>query len=454
MKEIIMCIFAAMIVSSCGVYSSYERPKNIQTDSLYRDISIQTDTFSIASLSWKELFTDKYLQELIEEGLVSNTDLRIAYLKTDEAKAALLSSRLAFLPSVSLAPQGALSSFNTVKPTYTYSLDANASWEVDFFGRLRNAKEQSRLKLEQSRNYRQAVQTQLIATIAEHYYTLLMLDKQIAITQKTLAYWKENLRTTIALKDAGKANEQAVAQSEANLTAVQSSLLSLKEQVNIAENSLCSLLGRTSQSIDRGTLDNQCFPNELAVGLPILLLSNRPDVQQSEAILAESFYATNEARSAFYPSVTLSGSAGWTNNSGIGIVNPGKWLLSAVGSLVQPVFQKGTNIARLKIAKAQQQAALLSFQQCLLDAGMEVNNALTQWQSARQRIVLDRKQVTLLQRALKSAILTMQYGNTTYLEVLTAQQTLLQAELTATTNCFDEIQGVISLYHALGGGIR
>lgn len=450
MKRMILLSLIAMQLSSCGIYTHYERPDNIRTDSLYGNI--QGDTVSIASLSWREVFTDPELQSLIEEGLEHNTDLRIAYLKTEEAQAALTSARLAFLPSLSLTPQGSLSSYDGAKVTKTYSLGTSASWELDFFGKLRNAKEQSRLQLEQSRNYHQAVRTQLVATIAGNYYTLLMLDKQIDLSEKAEAYWKENIHATQSLKRAGKADEQAVAMSEASLKSVQSSLVSLKEQRHGMENSLCSLLGRTPGSIRRGSLDDQRFPKEMSVGLPISLLSDRPDVRQAENALAAAFYATNEARSAFYPSVTLSGSAGFTNSAGTIIANPGKWLLSAVGSLVQPLFQKGTNVARLKIAKAQQEEALLSFQQCLLDAGIEVNNALVQWQAAQQRKELDEQQVLFLERALKSAELTMRYGNTTYLEVLTARQNLLQAELTVASDRFDEIDGLVSLYHALGGG--
>ncbi|MDO4163152.1 MAG: efflux transporter outer membrane subunit [Bacteroides sp.] len=454
MKKTILYILLATVVSGCGTYSNYKRPNDLPTDGLYgAETSVaETDTVSIASLSWKELFTDHSLQALIDEGLQANTDLRIARLKVDESKAALMSARLAFLPSVSLTPQGTLSSFDGSKTTKTYSLGASASWELDFFGRLRNAKQQAKANLEQSLYYKQAVQSQLIASIAECYYTLLMLDKQISISERSIGCWEENLRAVVALKKAGTTNEQAVAQSEANLKAARSSLLSLKEQQNATENSLCLLLGQTPHSIERGTLDVQEFPEELSVGVPLQLLSRRPDIRQSEMVLAAAFYATGEARSSFYPSVTLSGTAGWTNTNGLSIVNPGKWLLSAVGSLVQPLFDRGTNIARLKIAKAQQEEALLSFRQDLLNAGTEVNEALTAWQLSKQRSELNREEVILLQRALHSAEQTMKYGNTTYLEVLTAQQSLLQAELSACQEDFNEVLGVVSLYHALGGG--
>lgn len=186
--------------------------------------------------------------------------------------------------------------------------------------------------------------------------------------------------------------------------------------------------------------------------MPLQLLQRRPDIRQSEAELAEAFYATNQARSAFYPSITLGGSAGWTNAAGAAITNPGQWLFSAVASLAQPLFNRGQNVANLKVAKAQQEEALLSFRQSLLDAGTEVNNALMQWQIARQRLKLDEQQIASLQSAVRSSELLMRHSSQNYLEVITARQTLLQAELDAVSDRFDEIQGVINLYHALGGG--
>ena len=229
-------------------------------------------------------------------------------------------------------------------------------------------------------------------------------------------------------------------------------MLSLEKQIKELENSLSTLVGIVPQAIERGKLSEAVFSEQLSVGIPLQLLGKRPDVRQAEYALAEAFYATNQARSAFYPQITLSGSAGWTNNSGAAIVNPGNWLLQAVGSLTQPLFNKGKNIANLRIAKAQQEEALLAFQQSLLDAGAEVNNALTQWQTARQSLTLDEEKIEQLETALRSTRLLMQHGNTNYLEVLTAQQTLLDARLTKVSDRYEEIQGVINLYHALGGG--
>lgn len=452
MKRIIIGLLLSTGLSGCHIYRTYERLELSGVDSLYRVPAMTEDTMSLADFSWKELFTDTVLQQLIEKGIANNTDLNIARLKVREAEALLTSSKLAYLPSVSLTPQGTIKSIGGNSPTKTYNLAASADWELDIFGRLTNAKREAKAVLEQSQAYKQAVQTQLIATIANSYYTLLMLDKQLDISKRTAEIWAENLRVMKALKKAGQTTEMAVAQIEASKLSVDASLLSLEQQITEVENSLSSLLGVVPQRIDRSTLDMQSFPDTLSVGVPLQLLQRRPDVRQSEAALAESFYTTNRAYSAFYPAITLSGSAGWTNAAGAIISNPGEWLFSAVGSLVQPLFNRGQNIANLKVAKARQEEALLTFRQTLLNAGTEVNDALLQWQVARRRLDLDRQQIISLQSAVRSSELLMRHSSQNYLEVLTARQTLLDAELSAVSDRFEEIQGVINLYHALGGG--
>lgn len=448
---ILLSVATLSLLSGCGIYTSY-KPETSVPDNLFRDEAMATDTTSIGSLDWRELFTDPQLQTLIEKGLENNTDMRTAHLRVQEAEAALMTSRLAYLPALNLNPQGTISSFDGSKAAKSYQLAVAASWEIDIFGRLTNAKRSAQAALEQTKAYKQAVRTQLIATVANSYYTLLLLDKQLVISERTASLWKENVQAMRALKKAGLANEAAVSQSEANSLSVEASLLTLRQQINEMENSLSNLLGEVPHRMERGELDRQEFPQILSAGVPLSLLNNRPDVRQAEYSLAQAFYATNGARSAFYPNITLSGVAGWTNNGTGMITNPGGWLLQAIGSLTQPLFNKGANIAQLKIAKAQQEEASLAFQQSLLNAGSEVNNALTQWQTARGRIQLANQQITALQKAVKSTRLLMQHGNTTYLEVLTAQQGLLQAELSQVADRFDEIQGVINLYHALGGG--
>ena len=450
MKHILIIILTAFLFTGCGVYKRYSRPE-MNTSGLYGSAET-ADTTTIASLSWKELFADPLLQSLIEEGLQNNTDLKIARLRVEEVEASLFAAKLAYLPSLSLEPQGNISSFDGSKVSKTYNLAATASWEVDIFGRITNAKRGAKAYHEQSKAYEQAVQTTLVATIANLYYSLLMLDEQREISQKTTESLRRNVEVLTVLKRAGQANAAHVAQAEANLLSVEASLLTFRKETNELENALSKLLGRAPEAAQRGRLLSQNFPDQLAVGVPIQLLSNRPDVRHAEYTLAQAFYATNETRSAFYPSIVLGGSAGWTNSVGEMIINPGKWLLSAVGSLVQPVFNQGANTARLRISKAQQEQALLSFRQMLFDAGVEVNNALCQWQTARQKQELNKAQIQTLQSAVRSTQLLMQHGDTNYLEVLIAQQTLLQAELVNASDKFEEIQGVINLYHALGGG--
>ena len=453
-KQIITLTVAALTLSSCGIYTKYKPVTEVPIN-LYGEEVVVTDTLdNMGNLSWREVFTDPQLQTLIEKGLQNNTDLQSAQWRVKEAEATLLSAKLAYLPSFALSPQGTVSSFDKSKATQTYTLPVTASWEIDIFGQIRNAKRQAKALLEQSRDYKQAVRTQLIAGIANTYYTLLMLDAQFEISVRTQHSWKETVDATRALMEAGMANEAAVSQMEATYYTICTSVLDLKEQINQVENSLSLLLAEAPHTIERA--DTWNFPygmqERFSVGIPVQMLSNRPDVRSAEFSLAQAFYTTNAARAAFYPSITLSGSAGWTNSAGSMIINPGKFLASAVASLTQPLFNKGANIAQLKIAKAQQEEARLSFEQTLLNAGVEVNEALAQYQTARDKAAFYDKQVTSLQTAAKSTSLLMKHGDTTYLEVLTAQQTLLNAKLSKVANRFTEIQGVITLYQALGGG--
>lgn len=451
MKKIIVMIPLVLTLGSCGIYKNYARP-DVETDGLYGEEYAASDTANFGNLSWQEVFTDPYLQELIRTGLDNNTDLRIARLRITEAQAALRSARLSYLPSFALSPQGNLSSFDGEKVSKTYELPVSASWEVDIFGKLTNAKKQELAALEKSEAYRQAVQSQLIANIANAYYTLLMLDGQLEISLRTLLNWEDNIRATRALMDAGQANKAAVSQAEAEKLGVEASIRDLELQVREVENSICSLIAENPRAITRGRLDRQSLPDELAVGIPLQMLSNRPDVMQAEASLKQAFYYTNEARSYFYPSLTLGGNIGWTNSGGGIVSNPGALLWQAVGSLTQPIFNQGKNKARLEIAEAQQEQAQLAFQQTLLNAGIEVNNTLTAYQNACEKVGLYEKQVERLESAVNSTKLLMRYGTTNYLEVLTAQQSLLQAQLNQAANRFDEIQCIINIYSALGGG--
>ena len=441
----IILLLTIVTMNSCALYKDYERQEIDFVDSLYNRIPTADDYESIASLTWKELFSDTLLQNLIELGLENNTNLEIARLKVEQAEATLKTSRLAFFPNISFSAQAGVN-----QNGFNYSLAPTASWEIDAFGRLHNTKKGTQAALEATKSYQQAVQTQLVATIADSYFTLLMLDEQLEISKRTQKTWEENIRTLEALKRAGKTNEAAVLQAKANKVNVEASILTLKKQIIEQENSLSALLGLVPQELERNELSEQIFPDTLLMGLPLSSLVNRPDVRQAEYKLVEAFYATNVARSYFYPTITLSGNAGWSGVSG----NPGDWIFNAVGSLMQPIFNQGKNKARMKISESQRQEALLNFKQTLLDAGTEANNALISWQTARKRLDRDKLQIVYLKGAVLNTQLLMKNGQADYLEVLTAQKNLLQAELTETNDRYLEIQSVITLYHALGGGLE
>ena len=441
------------LLSGCSIYSHYSRPEDIKTDGLFGDTVATTDTLTIARIPWREFFTDAKLQALIEEGLQNNNDLRTATLRIDEAEAALRTARLSYYPSFNFSPSGGFSIYNFDALSSNYKLPIDISWEFDLAGRLFNKKNKAKVAYEQSLINRRSVQSRLIAAIANNYYTLLMLDSQLAVSRTTAANWKENVRIMRAMMDAGMTNKASVSQTEANSYSIEASLFDLERQIHEVENSLSLLLGAHPHTIVRGTLDEQTTRVDFSVGVPSQLLVNRPDVRGAELNLAMAHYTTNLARAAFYPSIKLNGVLGW-QSPGVSLANPGEFLLSLVGSLVQPIFNAGANRAQLKIAKSQQEQAKLAFVQTLLNAGAEVNDALMQFQTAQSKTDLRKQQIEALESAVESTQLLMRHGDATYLEVLTAQQNLLSAQLKQISDRFEGIQGIVNLYQALGGGVE
>lgn len=455
-KQIIYLLCATALLSSCHIYKAYDRPE-VNASGVYRDPASEVDTLAadtanMGNLPWREVFRDPKLQSLIEQGLQNNVDMQAAMLRVEEYKVLLTSARLSYLPSINLAPEGKLTSVDHSKAAKAYTLPAAASWEIDLFGKVLNAKRGAKADLLQSKAYEQAVRSQLIAGIANTYYSLLMLDKQVSISEETSKIWKENVRAMEAMKIAGMTNEAAVAQSKANSHQVEASLADLRRQVRETENALSVLLAQAPHRIERGTLENQELPTDLATGVPVQLLSNRPDVKAAEMALASAYYSTNQARSAFYPSLSISGALGWTNNAGMSVVNPGSLLLQAIGSLTQPIFNRGKLIANLKVSKAEEKIAQMNFQQSILNAGQEVSDALFLYETASRKITEHQAQVMELDRAVEYTQALFHSGESSYLEILTAQQSLLGAQLNEVSDRFQRMQAVINLYEALGGG--
>ena len=451
-----MC--ATALLSSCHIYKAYDRPEDISAEGLYRDTALvnsaaASDTTNFGNVPWREVFTDPQLQGYIEQALASNADLRSAMLNVESAQAALMSARLAYLPQIGLSPQGTLTNWNKGEATSkTYSIPVTASWQIDLFGQILNPKRAAQVSLKQAEYNQQAVQTQLIASTANIYYTLLMLDRQLQITENTADVLKKYVETMEAMYEYGSVNSAAIEQSRSAYAQVVASLSDLRQSLTETENAFCLILNEPAHAIERGVLEDQVLPTEFSAGIPIQLLSNRPDVKAAEMTLAACYYNTNSARAAFYPNITLSGSAGWTNSSGAGIVNPGKLLASLVGSLTQPLFYRGTNIARLKQAKAQEEQAKIGFQTALLNAGNEVSNALSLYQNTLAKVNSRTMQVNSSRKAAEDTKELFNLGTSTYLEVLTAEQSYLSAQLSEVSDTFDQMQAVINLYQALGGG--
>ena len=454
-----MMMCATALLSSCHIYKAYDRPEDISAEGIYRDpVSVTdtlavTDTTNIGSLPWQEIFRDPKLQVLIEEGLTNNVDMQAAILRVEEAKVMLTSARLSFLPSINLAPQGTITKMGD-SPTWgkAYTAAAAASWEVDLFGKLLNASRSQKAAYLQSQYSQQAVRSQIICGIANLYYTLLMLDRQVEITTETVAIYKENVRAMEAMKIAGMTTEAAVTQTRAAYHQVQASLIDLQRQVRETENSLSVLLAKAPQHIDRGTLDEQVMPEELLTGVPLQLLENRPDVKIAEMNLASAYYTTNQARAAFYPGINITATAGWTNGSGVQISNPGQFMFQALASLAQPIFNNGKLVANLKVSKAEEEIAKMNYQQTILEAGQEVSDALHLYDATNKKLVHDQSQVEALEKAVAYTKDLFQSGDATYLEILTSQQNLLSAQLTEVADNIQRIQAVISLYSAVGGG--
>jgi len=451
--RIITLMCAAALLSSCHIYQKYERPDDLVTEGLYRDLSDDTsvDELNFGDVPWREVFTDPQLQALIEEALANNANLRSAALTVEQAQAQLTAARLAYLPLFQFAPSGTLTTVEGGSWSKTYQVGVSGQWTIDLFASLLNSNRNAKVTYQQSKYYQQAVQTQIIASVATVYYTLLMLDRNLEISIDMSKLLERTVDTMQEMTNLSYANAASVEQARAGYAQVVASLSDIKQNIREMENTMCLMLNKPAQAIARGKLADQHLPTQFAAGVPLQLLSNRPDVQAAEMALAGSYYDTNRARAAFYPQVTISGQAGWTNNLGV-ITNPGKFLASFVGSLTQPLFYRGQLVAALKAAKANEEKSKLQFQTALLNAGNEVSNALYEYEMCQEKAAARDMQVTSAKNASDYTQELFQLGTSTYLEVLSAQNSYLSAQISQVSDTFAEMQAVVALYQALGGG--
>ena len=461
MKKILSIAACSLLFVSCGLYNKYERPE-VVADGIVRDpVALNgalesTDTTSFGNLPWRQLFTDPQLQLLIEQGLEKNPDLLNAALNVQMVNEALKCARLAFLPSLSLSAQGTIASLRTdpAVTTKSYQVPLSASWNVDLFGNLLNAKRSAQMQLIATQDYQTVVKCNIVSGIANLYYTLLMIDRQMEIVTDMEQLTKETWEKMQFMHENRVGYRSTAVQSaEAAYYSVQAQKVDLQRQMREVENSLSLLIAQPAQAIKRGKLADQTLPSSFATGVSIGLLNNRADVHAAEMALAQCFYDVQQARSRFYPSITISGTGAFTNNNGM--VNHGKLLLSAVGSLVQPIFQHGQIVAGLKVAKMQYEQKYNTWQNTVLKAGNEVSNALVSYNSSAEKGELDSKRVEVLKKNVEDTKKLMESSsNTTYLEVISAQSNLLNAEISEVTDQFNKMQAVVNLYQALGGGAK
>ncbi|MDY6241266.1 MAG: efflux transporter outer membrane subunit [Prevotella sp.] len=452
---------AVLSLTGCkSLYGKYERPQ-VNTTGLVRDSASLTDTLAVndttsfANIPWRSVFTDPQLQGLIEKALSNNPDLLNAALNVDMAEAQLKAAKLAFLPGFSFSPQGTISSWDYSKATKTYSLPIGASWDTNLFGNLTAAKRSTQMALLQAKDYQVAVQTRLIANVANMYYTLLMLDKELQIVEDMEKLTKDTWDIMkVQHESVAGVRSTAVQSAQANYLSVKTQKEDLKRQVRETENSLSLLIGEAAHAIPRGNLDDQSLPSNFATGVGIQLLNNRADVHAYEMALAECFYNVEAARARFYPSLTISGSGAFTNSGGMGITNPGKMLWSAVASLTQPIFAKGQLVAGLRVAKDQYQQAYNTWQNSVLSAGSEVSNALVLYNTSEAKSKLEAERIDVLKRNVEDTKSLMASAGSTYLEVITAESNLLNSQLNKVSDDFSKMQAVVNLYYALGGGAK
>jgi NodT family efflux transporter outer membrane factor (OMF) lipoprotein len=452
-KKALYILTCGLLLSGCHLYRHYERPESIQNvDSLYRDV-LTADTTNFAETPWREVFVDTILQKHIDNVLAQNTDMLKAQLNIETAEQVMKISKLAYIPSFTFTPQGSSSSFDWNKCSNTYTLPLTATWNLGSVGSLRNTLRQGEVTLAQTHVAKQAVQTALVAAVANMYFTLGMLDEQIKTTQATLKIWDRNVEVMETMKNAGMVNSIAVSQAKANVLELRASIPKLENSIRQVENTLCGLLGEAPHAIERAPFSTSSIRYSLAVGVPVQLLSNRADVKLLELNLANKFYGVNIARASFYPSLNLNATLGFTNNAGSMVINPGKFIFNSVASVVQPIFANGKLRANLKMSENEYESALLDFSNSLVTAGIEVSNALDSYQMAEKQLQLRQEEVKTLEETVEKVNILFRHSNTTsYLETLTAQQSLLSAQMQVINDNYNKVQAVIALYQALGGG--
>lgn len=450
----IALLSVALPLTSCNIYKKYELPQGSAIVDDYRKASEpEVDTTALPSLGWEQVFTDQQLQDLIRVALKNNRDLDNARLNVDIAHAQLKGAKLSYFPAVSFGPNGGAASYDgSPLNKWSYTLPLSASWEIDVFGKILNSKRAAQAGEEMARDYEQAVRSQIVCGVANCYYTLMLLNEQLKLNKETAAVWGEQVESMMLMKEAGRVNEAAVVQSRANYYSILASIPDIEKSIATTQNSLSLLLNTYPQTWAVSQNMNFSLPTEVLGGVPMAYLAQRPDVRAAERSLAQAYYSTCRARASFYPSLMISAQGGLTNLLGSMVTNPGVWFYQLAGSLTAPIFSRGQNIATLEAAKAQQQQALNKFEYAVLNAAGDVSNALITLRTNGEKREYLLKQIDQLEKSVEYTRELLTLGRATYLEVLTAQSSLLSAQMSSLQCWYGKVGALISLYQAVGGG--
>lgn len=455
-KYTAIVVLTGWLFVSCKIIRPYVQPDSKTTD-LYRG-QVASDTTTLANLSYTEIFRDTILQRLIREGIAQNLDLKVAYTRIQQSQAYYEQSRAAFLPAINSNAGVTESRLSDVQGIginthFTqYQLGISSSWEVDVWGRLRSSRKASLAVLLQTEAGARAIQTSLLSAVANNYYTLLALDEQLAITEQTVRNWDTTVTAMRALKEAARVTEAAVVQSEAQRYAAEVTIPDLRQRIRETENALSVLIGRPPGAIERGQLEEQQMIALLQTGVPAQLMAYRPDLQEAEYAYRNAFELTNVARTAFYPSLSITGSAGLSSSTLANLISPGALGASIGAALTQPIFNRRLNRTNLVVAQAGQEASFFNFRNTLLIAGQEVSDAISLHTTALEKMIVRRNQIIALQRSVDYTQELLRNGFANYNEVITARQSLLAAELGSVLDKLQQLQAIVNLYRSLGGG--
>ena len=461
MKRLFIIIAVSVMCltfTGCKIYNKYTSQSQVSSD-IYgttEDVTAAQAGQSIAEISWREFFTDPLLQNLIDSAIAHNTDLNSARIAVEQSQASLKAAKLGYLPSISFAPSVGVNSYlnqGSMTSTLTYNLPLQIDWNLDIFAVNTNQKRKAQAVLAQAEAHQQLVQANIISAVAQQYCMLQLLDRQLEILINTDSLWNTSLETQKSLWENGKAFSTAVNQMENSYLNVKIQIVDVRRRIRGVENAICQLLAIAPQHIERTRWSSYEFPQRLSTGVPAQLLTNRPDIKMADHMLEEAFYNTQAARAEFYPKVSLQGLLGWGNNSGI-IPNPGTLLLNALASLTQPIFAQGKLRANLKISKLSEEDVAQKYVQTVINAGNQVNEALADCQAASEKDKYYKLQLKVLHEAYSGTHELMDNGKANYLEVLTAQESLLSAQINEATNLYEGSRALIALYIALGGGTK